>query len=74
VEKRWNEAGQAFEREAACRQQGNENNDAMNAFKNAANAYKKTNPEGMSRLYYTMSARGMQVIKADLYSRCIGLA
>jgi alpha-soluble NSF attachment protein len=36
-------------REASCRQHANETNDAMNAFKNAANAYKKTNPEGRCR-------------------------
>jgi alpha-soluble NSF attachment protein len=33
-------------REAACRTHGNEQNDAMNAFHNAAKSYKKTNPEG----------------------------
>jgi len=33
-------------REAACRTHGNESNDAMNAFHNAAKSYKKTNPEG----------------------------
>lgn len=36
-------------REAACRQHGNEQNDAMNAFHNAAKSYKKTNPEGKLR-------------------------
>lgn len=45
VEKRWSDAGQAFEREAACRQHANEPNDAINAFKNAANSYKKVHPE-----------------------------
>jgi hypothetical protein len=35
-------------REAACRQQANEMNDAMNAFHNAAKSYKKSNPEGES--------------------------
>lgn len=35
-----------FFREAACRQQANEMNDAMNAFHNAAKSYKKSNPEG----------------------------
>jgi hypothetical protein len=33
-------------REAACRQQANEMNDAMNAFHNAAKSYKKSDPEG----------------------------
>ncbi|CAD6584013.1 MAG: vesicular-fusion protein S17 [Tremellales sp. Tagirdzhanova-0007] len=45
VEKRWTQSGQAFEREAACRQHANENNDAMNAFHNAAKSYKKSDPE-----------------------------
>ncbi|KAK1922187.1 soluble NSF attachment protein [Papiliotrema laurentii] len=45
VEKRWTESGQAFEREAACRQHANETNDAMNAFHNAAKSYKKSDPE-----------------------------
>jgi hypothetical protein len=35
-----------LDREAACRTHGNEQNDAMNAFHNAAKSYKKTNPEG----------------------------
>ena len=35
-------------REAACRQHANENNDAMNAFHNAAKSYKKSDPEGQS--------------------------
>jgi alpha-soluble NSF attachment protein len=67
VEQRWNESGQAFERyasfkrqgghrlterEAACRQHGNEQNDAMNAFHNAAKSYKKTNPEGQYTIPY----------------------
>jgi hypothetical protein len=32
-------------REASCRQKGNDTNDAMNAYHNAAKAYKKVQPE-----------------------------
>jgi len=45
IEKRWAESGKAFEKEAACRLQGNETNDAMNAFHNAAKSFKKSQPE-----------------------------
>ncbi|WVQ74367.1 hypothetical protein IAR50_003967 [Cryptococcus sp. DSM 104548] len=45
IDNRWQESGQAYEREAACRLKLNENNDAMNAFHNAAKSYKKSNPE-----------------------------
>jgi len=40
------EEAELTSREAACRTHGNEHNDAMNAFHNAAKSYKKTNPEG----------------------------
>jgi len=33
-------------READCRLKGGENNDAMNAYHNAAKSYKKSDPEG----------------------------
>lgn len=36
-------------READCRIKGGENNDAMNAYHNAAKSYKKSDPEGQSR-------------------------
>jgi hypothetical protein len=35
-------------REAACRLSANEQNEAMNAFHNAAKSYKKSDPEGAS--------------------------
>ncbi|KAK4689229.1 alpha-soluble NSF attachment protein, partial [Tremellales sp. Uapishka_1] len=55
VEKRWSNSGAAFEREAACRQHANENNDAMNAFHNAARSYKKSDPEAaVSALHRTI--------------------
>ncbi|TXT04348.1 hypothetical protein VHUM_04115 [Vanrija humicola] len=44
VDGRWTESGKAFEREAECRLQASEKNDAMNAFHNAAKSYKKTDP------------------------------
>jgi len=40
-------------REAACRQQANELNDAMNAFHNAAKSYKKSDPEGQPSVLQT---------------------
>lgn len=56
VEKQWTQSGQAFEREAACRQHANENNDAMNAFHNAAKSYKKSDPEAaVSALHQTIN-------------------
>lgn len=46
VDGRWTESGKAFEREADCRLQAGEKNDAMNAFHNAAKSYKKNDPAG----------------------------
>lgn len=37
-------------READCRIKGGENNDAMNAYHNAAKSYKKSDPEGQFHL------------------------
>ncbi|ORY22376.1 soluble NSF attachment protein [Naematelia encephala] len=55
IEKEWEKSGKAFEREAACRLKAGENNDAMNAFHNAAKSYKKSNPEAaVSALHQTI--------------------
>ncbi|OJA17616.1 hypothetical protein AZE42_01198 [Rhizopogon vesiculosus] len=44
VEKQFKAAGDAFSREAECRENSKENNDAANAWWNAAKAYKKDDP------------------------------
>lgn len=46
-------------REAACRQHGNEQNDAMNAFHNAAKSFKKTSPEGKLLVLMLLSKRNI---------------
>lgn len=46
-------------REAACRLRLNENNDAMNAFHNAAKSYKKSNPEGVSYVFIARDRTGL---------------
>ena len=46
-----------IKREAACRQHGNEQNDAMNAFHNAAKSFKKTSPEGKLPVWMLLSER-----------------
>jgi len=38
-------AGDAFAKEAECREKAGENNDAANAWWNAAKAYKQSNPD-----------------------------
>lgn len=43
LETRFVEAGDAFAKEAECRENGGENNEAANAFWNAAKAYKTAN-------------------------------
>lgn len=45
LEKLFKEAGDAFAREAECREKCNETNEAANAWWNAAKAYKKTHPD-----------------------------
>ncbi|WVN89279.1 uncharacterized protein L203_104500 [Cryptococcus depauperatus CBS 7841] len=45
IENKWQESGLAYEREATCRLQAKESNDAMNAYWNAAKSFKKCNPE-----------------------------
>ncbi|KXN90071.1 Vesicular-fusion protein SEC17 [Leucoagaricus sp. SymC.cos] len=45
LEKLFKEAGDAFSREAECREKCNETNEAANAWWNAAKAYKKSHPE-----------------------------
>ncbi|KAL7424481.1 vesicular-fusion protein S17 [Cryptotrichosporon argae] len=55
IDQRWTDSGRAFEREAACRIQAKENNDAMNAYHNAAKSFKKSNPEAaVSALHQTI--------------------
>ena len=46
IEKQFKTAGDAFAREAECRENCNETNDAANAWWNAAKAYKKDDPAG----------------------------
>lgn len=46
-------------REAACRLRLNENNDAMNAFHNAAKSYKKSNPEGVFCVFVARDKAGL---------------
>ncbi|KAK7064262.1 DUF2235 domain-containing protein [Favolaschia claudopus] len=45
IEKNFKAAGDAFAREAECREQGKENNEAANAWWNAAKAYKQGHPQ-----------------------------
>jgi len=45
IGKLYKEAGDAFSREAECREKCKETNDAANAWWNAAKAYKKTHPD-----------------------------
>jgi len=45
LEKLFKEAGDAFAREAECREKCNESSEAANAWWNAAKAYKKTHPD-----------------------------
>lgn len=47
IDKLFKEAGDAFAREAECREQCKELNEAANAWWNAAKAYKRTSPERM---------------------------
>jgi alpha-soluble NSF attachment protein len=47
LEKQFKAAGDAFAREAECREKCNETNDAANAWWNAAKAYKKDDPQCM---------------------------
>lgn len=44
------------QREADCRLKAGEQNDAMNAYHNAAKSYKKSDPEGASQLQTAQSA------------------
>ncbi|KAF8585554.1 vesicular-fusion protein SEC17 [Ramaria rubella] len=45
IDKQFKEAGQAFSKEAECREKANESNEAANAWWNAAKAYKQGYPE-----------------------------
>jgi alpha-soluble NSF attachment protein len=45
IEKNFKAAGDAFAREAECRENGKENNEAANAWWNAAKAYKQGFPQ-----------------------------
>jgi alpha-soluble NSF attachment protein len=47
IEKQFKPAGDAFSREAECRENCNETNDAANAWWNAAKSYKKDDPFSM---------------------------
>lgn len=47
IDKLWKEAGDAFMREAECRDQAGEKDDAANAYWNAAKAYKRGFPDRM---------------------------
>lgn len=56
-------------REAACRLRLNENNDAMNAFHNAAKSYKKSNPEGVCRpICHLIRVEGLQLKRTDRFA------
>lgn len=48
IEKLFKEAGDAHAREAECREKSSEENEAANAWWNAAKAYKRTDPARMS--------------------------
>ena len=50
IEKLFKEAGDAHAREAECREKSSEENEAANAWWNAAKAYKRTDPARMSNL------------------------
>lgn len=55
-------------REAACRLRLNENNDAMNAFHNAAKSYKKSNPEGVCRpICHLIRVEELQLKRTDRF-------
>lgn len=45
IDKLFKEAGDAFAREAECREKGGENNEAANAWWNASKAYKRGFPD-----------------------------
>lgn len=45
IDKQFREAGDCFAREAECREKGGENNEAANAWWNAAKAYKRGFPD-----------------------------
>ncbi|KAG1888344.1 vesicular-fusion protein SEC17 [Suillus subluteus] len=66
LEKQFKMAGDAFSREAECREKCNETNDAANAWWNAAKAYKKDDPQlaiqalGCTIMHLTKSGRFRQ--------------
>ncbi|KAI0048373.1 vesicular-fusion protein SEC17 [Auriscalpium vulgare] len=66
LEKLFKEAGDAFAREAECREKCNETNDAANAWWNAAKAYKRGFPDlaiqalSQTIVHYTKSGRFRQ--------------
>lgn len=70
LETRFVEAGDAFSKEAECREKGGENNEAANAWWNAAKAYKTANRPDCKHMFLTFHSSGKSLIR-KLF-RCCG--
>jgi alpha-soluble NSF attachment protein len=62
IDRQFREAGDAFAREAECREKGKELSDAANSWWNAAKAYKQGYPDRAST--QPLSRRGVELIVA----------